>query len=84
MSKTVRVRIAVCVDDKGAWSAFGCNDRDDKYRSEVARDNHCPDHHITSEQLHFVEADIPLPEPATVEGSVTGQGGGGEGMSCQL
>lgn len=53
--KTVRVRIAVAVDKDGDWRAWGDVE-------EVVV--------FGGEALHWVEADIPLPQPQTVEGEV--------------
>jgi hypothetical protein len=74
---TVRVRIAVVVDDKGGWNAAGWNSAGPQDDIGAARDGHNPDHEIVSERVHFVEADIPIPEPTTIEGTVTGPASGG-------
>jgi hypothetical protein len=75
MSKTVRVRIAVVLTNAGEYSAFGCSGRDDKFTSEIAFDN--MDSVGTNEQLHFIEADIPIPDPTTISGVLADPASGG-------
>lgn len=65
--KTVRVRIAVAVDADGKWCSAGWVDSDDSLE-QTALDG------LDSARptvVHFIEADVPMPEPTTVEGSVT-------------
>lgn len=68
--KTVRVRIAVAVDASGKWhsSASGCGEgNSDEERAEWAQeflDSNLP------QAVYFVEADVPIPEPQTIEGEV--------------
>ena len=65
--KTVRVRIAVAVDRDGAWVASGWSD---------AKGEPCDcigdmvDGLEVGEARSFVEADVPLPEQAVIEGEV--------------
>ena len=62
--KTVRVRIAVVVDARRCWEARGSDGNSDAGSASSATcDNH-------GGSLHFVEADIPIPQPQTVEGEV--------------
>lgn len=74
--KKVRVKIAVAIDSNGKYCARGwtrgpANDDDDM--TGAARD----DLHsywtedFKCESLVWVEADIPVPEPTTIEGKVT-------------
>lgn len=70
--KTVRVRIAVVVDEKGGYNAVGFQDSDgfvwsDKEILQTAQDAFDPQ---GNEAVHFIEADVPLPEPQTIEGKV--------------
>ncbi len=66
--KTVRVRIAVAVDGYGCWEASKWEDND-----------RCNTHEVLEAMgftrgqrvVHFIEADVPLPEPQTIEGEVT-------------
>lgn len=69
MSKTVRVRIAVAVDNMGDWVARGnILDRDEQ--SKVAALRQLGRYDGRSQHIVFVEADIAVPEPVTVEGTV--------------
>lgn len=60
--RTVRVRIAVVVNEDGNWSSAGYPEMTEADRNEVF--NHLTDGLIR--QLHFLEAVVPLPSPATL------------------
>lgn len=63
--KTVRVRIAVVVAVDGRWSAYGDSeygDEDCATSAEVGFEG--------SQSTHFIEADVPIPQPQTIEGTV--------------
>ena len=65
--RTVRVRIAVAVTPNGSWEAAGSRgwpDDDASHEARVCSDD--PAH----ARVTYVEADVPLPEPETVEGEV--------------
>lgn len=65
--KTVRVRIACCVDAEGYWYACGCGEADDEDTSQEALDNvsdHC------KRVVHWITADVPVPQAVEVEGEV--------------
>ncbi|MCB9748460.1 MAG: hypothetical protein H6713_00495 [Myxococcales bacterium] len=64
--KTVRVRIAVVVDERGNYNACGWTDAEDPVR--WARDGMERDPQGSRVQLvHFVEADVPVPQrPQTI------------------
>ena len=70
--KTMRVRIAVAISAEGkTWSSAGYSRDDggavrDSYLSDLANES-CP--HYPS-VVHWVEADVPIPKSATVEGVV--------------
>ena len=66
--ETVRVRIAVAVNDVGEWTARGWLDADDEDAAFAARVSHAE----PSSQIVWVEADIPLPRPQTIPGEVVG------------
>lgn len=66
MSKTVRVRIAVAVCPNGEWQARGDSTHTDEESKDIIYMCDLP----TGETWHFIEADIPLPEPQTIEGEV--------------
>lgn len=66
--KTVRVRIAVVVRSDGSYLASGNNDSTD------ATNARCADfktYDAQTKHVVFVEADVPLPAPLTIEGTVT-------------
>lgn len=74
--KTVRVRIPVAVDQKGqcVWSTGGTkwdNETNFKDTQDVAL-GYLDGHY----SIHWITAEVPLPEPAEVEGVVEK---GGEG-----
>ena len=63
-TSTVHVRIAVIVDEYGAWSAAGHSGLSDEAARSVAMANGTTN---GMESLRFVEADVPLPAaPLTV------------------
>lgn len=68
---TVRVRIAVVVDEEGFWQASGWftqgNKPTDEEMKDITMDIFTPE---GCEAVYFVEADLPLPSPVTVEGKV--------------
>ncbi|MCA9691291.1 MAG: hypothetical protein R3A51_16805 [Nannocystaceae bacterium] len=59
--KTVRVRIAVVVDERGQYNACGWSGADDPVR--WARDGMDRDAGVTrAELVHIVEAEVPIPQ----------------------
>lgn len=64
--KTVRVRIAVSVDPDGVWNSCGWSEGSDADKSGLAFEEQA-----YGGALHWVEADVPIPEPTTIEGEVT-------------
>jgi len=66
VSKTVKVRIAVAVDPSGEWSATGWHEASDELMMECARDSVAD-----GEALYWLEAELAIPEPETVQASVT-------------
>ncbi len=64
--KTVRVRIAVGVDPRGHWHAYGDDEESDAEMYEDAT--------WDGATIHWVEADVPIPEPppdeTVIEGTV--------------
>ncbi len=65
--RTVRVRIAVVVNELGAWSASGGSGCTDDTAKDFALDGMVDG----QEHFHFVEADVPLPDTTTIEGQLT-------------
>lgn len=65
---TVRVRIAVAVATDGSkrWNALGYSGLDDARASNYALEGL-----ETDGLVHWVVADVPLPQPQTIEGEVT-------------
>jgi hypothetical protein len=84
--KTVRVRIAVAVDEKGRWACSGWNEpalvalrsnpKDAAKQDESDRENAVDelDAHfgdgLGTHHVVFVEADVPIPEAQVVQGEV--------------
>jgi len=66
--KTTRVRILVAVDKQGGWVSHGHSSGDD----DEAMDWIAVHDLIDPITYHWLEADIPLPEIAVVEGRVVG------------
>ncbi len=65
--KTVRVRIAVAVDQDGDWAASGhSGNKDPNMPFEWILDDIAP-----GESRYYVEADLPVPVMRTVQGDVT-------------
>lgn len=67
MAETKRVRIAVAIDEKGNFTVSGWNGATDDHMRASVIDFFEPD---GSEVVHFIEADVPLPESITIEGKV--------------
>ncbi|MCB9703680.1 MAG: hypothetical protein H6711_17425 [Myxococcales bacterium] len=63
---TVRVRVAVVIDDKGRYNACGWSGADDPVRwARDGLDRSRGDALV--EQVHFIEAEVPLPLPARAQ-----------------
>jgi hypothetical protein len=67
MTEAVRVRILVAIDDNGKWSACGYYSNDDAATRDVIFIDDIGEHL----SYHWVEADIPIPTPLTINGVVT-------------
>lgn len=65
---TKRVRIAVAIDAEGRWSANGYFEHDDERCTDEALYQMWGDSCHTA--VVFVEADVPIPQVATIEGRV--------------
>ncbi len=68
--KTVRVRIAVAVDEHGNYHAAGWSGSKDEHIGETASEFF--ESAEGAEAVHFVEADVPLPESQTIQGESCG------------
>ena len=68
-ARTVRVRIAVAVDPAGNWGAVGHIDAEPREAQE-----HAIRSVIDGACVHWVEADVPVPESQAVQGVVTQDG----------
>lgn len=68
--KTIRVRIAVAVDEAGSWYASGWSDQDPEDTKERTSESLG---YTQKGQSHlvWVEADVPLPSVPTIQGTVT-------------
>lgn len=74
--KTIRVRIAVAVNQRAEWSAAGWHGGDvRKSNSDLAGlALECLDSAPSDrEAVYFVEAELPVPSPITAAGVVAGQ-----------
>ena len=65
---TVRVRIAVAVTPNKNWHAAGCCGTNDVVASDWAT-SRFPS--ALNQVVHWIEADVPIPQTQTVEGQVT-------------
>ena len=71
MPQTIRVRAAVAVDTEGAYFVCGRHfSGDDLLRKQVADDLDAMYGPHRGIAIHFIEADIELPEPRTVPAEV--------------
>lgn len=68
MSKTVKVRIAVVVGNKGEWNSYGWykDGSDDIEKMNMAIEGA----EFDGERRFWLEADLPLPETPTVKAKV--------------
>lgn len=63
--KTIKVKILIATDDEGKWSSAGyCDDMN-------PREWICLDNLSESVTFHWVEAEVPAPEPQTIQGNVS-------------
>ena len=73
---TKRVRIAVAIDRNGYWFAAGWDRSDDGDSREFSLETLYMNHDTDAEGMasepvvHYIEADVPIPEGDTVEGEV--------------
>ena len=65
-TQRVRVRIAVAVNSKCEWAAFGFSKNTDKEMKEAV----FVDDMAEGEQFHWIEADVPVPQEQIIEGEV--------------
>jgi len=68
---TVRVRIAVAVDPDGDWNSCGWKGGGDENAMEI-----CTESIGSGEARYWLEADLPVPEIATIQAAVTKDEGG--------
>lgn len=73
--KTMKVRIAVAINDKGEWSSFGyhLNGREES-DTDICLQGMALEGLESGmgfcEMVHFIEAEIPIPESQTIQGEV--------------
>lgn len=68
--KTVRVRIAVAVDEYGEWAANGWNSKKPDYDTS-AQSLALEGVEGCAVGFHWVEADVPVPETTTIQATAT-------------
>lgn len=67
-TKTIRVRIAIAISPDESWAAYGYWDaKTDKDIKEGLFFDGIAD----GEQIHWIEADVPVPFGQTIQGEVT-------------
>ena len=64
--KTVKIRIAVCVDEKGEWNSSGWKGGRDNDKMELASEGIGD-----GEARYWIEAELEIPEPKIIQGEVT-------------
>jgi hypothetical protein len=69
-TKTVRVRIAVAVDETGDYDVHRVADNSDDDAAEWAQERLEDGNDGGSIIVHFIEADVPLPVSAEIKGKV--------------
>lgn len=68
--KTIRVRIPVLVNTEGKWASLSCTHKQSKDAGQL---EHWQHFYVTPTQnVVWVEADVPLPVAQVVEGRVEG------------
>lgn len=65
MTKTVKCRISLAVDQKGCWCAAGTESDKGKFCDFIL------DSVEPGESRFFVDVEVPIPETPTVHGTVT-------------
>lgn len=72
--RTKRIRIAVVINEAGCWNSSGWGDAEtsvpDEDKSSIAFDGMDAWDGTGAERLVWVEVEIPIPQPITVEGTV--------------
>jgi hypothetical protein len=68
--KYKRVRIAVAIGQTGEWCSYGWSNSDQKSLRNMVVDNFYDDLKDGPPQVHFIEADVPIPAPQTIQGEV--------------
>lgn len=68
--KTVKVRIAVAVDDTGRWQASGWRNQKDSDAMATAIEFL----DSTPEARYFIEAELLVPEVQTIQGTIAPRG----------
>ena len=72
MSKTIKVRVAVVVDEGGCWQANGWLNATDAEAEGWAQEHMGIDNcGHTQEVTYFIEAEVPVMAPETIKAKVT-------------
>lgn len=66
-TKTIRVRIAIAISPDESWAAYGYWDA--KTDKDI-KDGLFIDGIADGEQVHWIEADVPVPAPQIIAGEV--------------
>lgn len=67
--KTVKVRIAVCVNSDGQWAASGWSTADKDQMEDVASDM-LTEFPLGNDTIHYITAEVPLPSSLELRGVV--------------
>lgn len=71
--RTIRVRIAVAVDDRGWWNAEGWGHHESEKPSDGVLAGAARRALLNrASVVHFVEVELPVPESETFQGAVVG------------
>lgn len=74
--KTIRVKIPIAIGPHGKWNAVGWSGDDPERCMETAVDG--LDDTEQSYIIHYIEADVPVPETTTIVGKIAGGTGDGD------
>jgi hypothetical protein len=68
--KTVKVRIALVINEKGYWNSYGSFNCSDRRLKELAKESFETYDVSDCEQTYFVEVEVPVPEVIQLEGKL--------------
>jgi hypothetical protein len=70
MSKTVKARIALVINERGQWNSYGSFNCSDRRLKEFAKEFFDLDYVPDCEQMYFIEVEVPVPEVKRLEGKL--------------